>query len=247
MKNDSAMKNVVGHRFLPDNFNISDVRNSNELFLLKTHDHPRATAIEETDRIIYIIRDGRESSLSLFRYLNDISSDNKTLLDVIYGVTFTGGWGEHVRAWAPKTRTNTLMIRFEELTENPSSQIERLSDFLNIPLVSNRIPTFEELHAINPKFFRQGKHASWKQVYTEFEHNAFWLMNYAAMIEHEYTDEMPNVFKSESTTVDQFLNIFSASQNYISSRLASELYTRKRQRSIWTKIRESTRKRMGKF
>jgi len=85
MKEGSAITNFVGHRFLPYDFSIADARASDDLFLVKTHDRPDMTDISEDNHVIYLLRDGRESTLSLHRYINDISRQNIALIGIILG------------------------------------------------------------------------------------------------------------------------------------------------------------------
>ena len=65
---DEQTSDVVGHRFLPENFSISEAREKEERYYIKTHDLPDDLD-NKKDKVIYLIRDGRESSLSLTRYL----------------------------------------------------------------------------------------------------------------------------------------------------------------------------------
>ncbi|MEJ2436478.1 MAG: sulfotransferase domain-containing protein [Sulfurovaceae bacterium] len=184
---------IVGHTVLPDNFDIDTARQSEEVYYIKTHAHYDEKIAPE-DRVIYLIRDGRESSLSYTKYQNTFGKRNKILLDTINGDTSMGGWGEHVLSWEKFPRERILYIYFETLTDRPSEQIGKIAEFLAIKPNNNIIPTFEELKAINPKFFRSGKKDSWRDAYSEEEHIAFWHRHGEAMKKYGYTHLMPKMF-----------------------------------------------------
>jgi hypothetical protein len=194
---DGKTSKVVGHEFLPDDFDVQKIRADKEPFYLKTHELPDSR-ISESDKVIYLIRDGRDSVLSFTKYLNTFFMKDKGTIDVINGDTVVGAWGDHVAAWNPKEKSNTLLIRFERLVQNPSSFIEKIGDFLNLKPNSGTIPTFSELHEINPQFFRSGKLNSWEDSFTEEEVNAFWEKNYTQMIEYGYTYKVPAKFQSNT-------------------------------------------------
>ena len=197
---DEKLSNVVGHKFLPDGFAIEQARCSDSVFILKTHDYP--TEISADDKVIYLLRDGRESVLSYLNFHNDYMDQPKCLLDIIAGDTQFGGWGEHVMAWEPGTRPNTLLVKFEDLVSNPLEQSERIAEFTGFIPVSNELPTFDELHNTGPRFFRSGKTDSWKKVFSEFEQHAFWLRNYAQMLGHGYETDIPELFCSNPAEAD---------------------------------------------
>lgn len=191
---DKKLSDVVGHEFLPDGFELEQARRSDKTFILKTHDYPTEVCVD--DKIIYLLRDGRESVLSFYNFHKDYMSSHKCLLDIIDGDTQYGGWGEHILAWAPGTRLNTLLIKFEELVRDPLGHIARIADFTGFSAVSSSLPTFDELHVTSPMFFRSGKTDSWKKTFSEFEQHAFWLRNYAQMIGSGYEQDIPELFRS---------------------------------------------------
>lgn len=132
-----------------------------ELDLVKTH-HPPF----DSGRAIYLIRDGRQSIASYYHYLRDIAHEDVSLVDVIAGFANFGSWGDHARAWSPRSRPETMLIRFEELVADPVSHLPRLAEFLGVQPRNGRIPTFEDLHRIAPKFFRSGRTDSWESLFS---------------------------------------------------------------------------------
>lgn len=184
--------NIVGHKFLPKDFDLNDARSSKDIYYIKTHELLDNIVLNKNDKIIYLVRDGRESSLSFAKYLQDFSgATDSALFDVLSGNTPFGSWGEHVRQWKS---VGKLLIKFEDLIEDPSRFYLKLSDYLGISPISNNLPTFEELHLINPRFFRNGKKDSWKKKFSEKENIMFWKNNFEEMINLGYTDDMPSSF-----------------------------------------------------
>ncbi len=201
---DEATSDVVGHTFLPKDFDLEKARASDETYYIKTHDLLEQMTLAKSDKVIYLVRDGRESTLSFTKHLqNFYGKKDDDLTDVIYGFTFVGSWGEHVKQWKDVPQ---LRINFEELTDDPSSQLEKISNFLGIKPLQKDIPTFEELKAVNPKFFRSGKKDSWKQAYSDTQHLAFWLHNKDEMLAMGYTNNVPS--ETEEASFFKYTQLF---------------------------------------
>ncbi len=201
---DEATAEIVGHSFLPKGFNLDKARASNEVYYIKTHELLENMVLDSRDKVIYLVRDGRESTLSLTKHLQDFfGKDNDDLSDVICGNTPFGYWGEHVNQWQS---VDKLLIKFEDLIDNPSLKLRDISKYLNIKSLDNKIPTFEELQKVNPKFFRSGKKDSWKEHFSESDHLAFWLQNADEMIAMNYTDGIPKEVNND--TFQTFALIF---------------------------------------
>lgn len=195
--NDDTTTNVVGHENLPQAFDFESARNDQKIYLIKTHEL-LDDRVSEEDKIFYLIRDGREASLSFVKYLNDYYQRRLNLKDIIMGNTLAGTWGDHVESWTGKPRVNLLVIYFEKLITDPGGFVEKISEFINVTPLHENIPGFSELNEINPKFFRSGRKDSWKNSFSKDEHYLFWLKNYNQMLSHGYKDEKPEIIKDES-------------------------------------------------
>ncbi len=193
---DEKTAEVVGHDILPENFDLTEARNDSRTWFIKTHAYPDSR-ISPEDKVIYLIRDGRECTLSLAAKLNDYTAEDWSLDDVIEGKSFVGKWGEHVAAWDPLNRPNTLPVFFEKLVDDPLAFIAEISDFTGQKPIGNDIPSFETLQKINPVFFRSGKKDSWKEAYTQSQLEHFWKLNHKQMIAFGYTDMLPKAYSQD--------------------------------------------------
>lgn len=133
-----------------------------QIDLVKTH-HPPF----DNSKAIYLIRDGRESVASYYHYIREVNKQDVSVTDVVAGLVTFGSWGDHAKAWNPRSRPNTLVIRFEQLIADPVRFLPTIANFLGILPVNRRIPTFEELHSIAPKFFRSGRTDSWHSLFSQ--------------------------------------------------------------------------------
>lgn len=209
---DAATSSVVGHQMLPDDFDLEAARSSKELFLIKTHDFVDNT----DDKVIYLVRDGRQSSVSYRHYRNTFVEEGCEVCDVLYGNVPFGTWGEHVSQWNPRNRENTLTLKFEELTASPHSFLAQISEFIGVEIKTRDIPGFEELHEINPRFFRQGKSDTWKQELTERHLLIFWLDNISAMREI-YPEHSPPELFGDTRLSGQFSELSREKGRYFQS------------------------------
>ncbi len=210
---------AVGHKLLPRDFDLETARHSKEIYLIKTHDKPP----NDTDKAIYLIRDGRECMLSYTKYQNKYGKIHKELIDTINGNTHFGSWREHIKAWDPKNRDNTLLIKFEDLIDDPYSFIDAIASFTDIDPTGNNIPTFDELHKKNDKFFASGKKDTWKEHFSEEESNLFWLQNYHEMLQFDYRNDIPELFKGESLAKEDALTIVDHLTSYWTFNMESSL------------------------
>ena len=165
---DSRFAETVGHAALPPGWSPEKARRDDALWLVKTHDAPC-----DSEKAIYIIRDGRESVLSYLKYRQSFGGEEIRLADVIKGRVGFGSWSGHIRAWDPRNRPNTLLLRFEDLASDPAACLPAIGDFLGCPPMQGRIPSFGELHRVHPAFFRSGRTDSWREAFREEEHLFF--------------------------------------------------------------------------
>ena len=188
---DRDTKEIVGHEMLPGDFDIEAARNEKKLYVIKTHKLPP----NNTDKAIYILRDGRESTLSFSKYRQEYETKSGNLQEIIYGNEQMPTWGDHISQWDPQNRENTLLIIFEKLISNPEDYIDAISDFIGIKKNKKYIPSFHELKEINPKFFRSGETSSWKTELSDDEQFAFLMKNYTELVKYGY-DDMTESFKN---------------------------------------------------
>lgn len=128
-------------------------RASRQLFLVKTHHPPM-----DDGKAIYIVRDGRAAAVSWFHVLRDLRKRTDiTLDDVIEGRKVAyGHWSGHLDAWQPLERPNTLMLKFEELAQDPRESIEQIAQFIPLAKKADFTNQFDELRNLLPGFFREG-------------------------------------------------------------------------------------------
>ena len=238
---DVATSDVVGHAPLPGDFDIEKVRTDDALHIIKTHGYP----LNDEDRAIYIVRDGRESVVSYFKYEKTYRNPQTTLWDVIYGNVPFGSWSRHLEMWDPARRRNTLLLRFEEFVGAPNDLVGQISDFIGISPTGTATPTFAELNKVNPRFFASGKKDSWKNVFSDEEQVAFVLRHYSAMARYGYANELPDGFlKAEDTTL---LRQLSREIEYLQNTMLSSLRHDLLQKNSLIKMLSEERSRSERF
>jgi hypothetical protein len=177
---------------------------------MKTHSLPP----NKTDPAVYIVRDGRDSLVSYAYFIltqqssrrpDQISSEEllEKIRELILGprlgvaqklrefirASFPkyGTWSQNVNAWT--SRPKTVVIRFEDLIARPGPVADQLiADLgLDLPVVSETIPTFQELNAAAKSFFRSGTSGSWSRIFTPDLHALFWKYNGTTMMRLGYS------------------------------------------------------------
>jgi hypothetical protein len=162
---------------------------SDQTYFVKTHDRPPDKA-----KAIYVVRDGRSTIVSYYHYRKDFSSDETTSLeDIIVGDCMYGSWSDHFEAWAPASRPNTLLLRYEHLVHDAHKAVKVISDFIGRPALSSQPPPFTELKAVDSKFFRRGSDASNIEELEGENSDLFWLLHGQLMSELGYAQAAPSI------------------------------------------------------
>jgi len=106
--------------------------------VVKSHQMPAGD-----EPIIYLVRDGRNATLSFLYMAFLFGGHGFSRLDQLYdGVRFLdrteGSWADHVAAAVRESdRRNVLVLRYEDLVRGPEAVLSRTTDFLGINLASS--------------------------------------------------------------------------------------------------------------
>jgi hypothetical protein len=134
---------------------------------VKTHSLPLPTCT--SGRHIYVMRDGREATVSYWEYHKRITE----LRNYIVGNTRYGSWSQHFEEWmtfwAATPERHPLVLRYEDIVRGLHGRqhvIWALAQFLDIQPKTWQWDGFDAMHAIDPEFFRWGTNDSWKALLT---------------------------------------------------------------------------------
>ena len=184
---------TVGHKPLPGK--IEELAASERPYIVKTHHLP------SDDRpAIYLVRDGRDVLVSYARYRMTFASTKherrpfgrfgerrefkRMLRELILDDRY-GGWSENVRQWHERAAGgNTFVLRFEDLVDQPDEWSTKAVTHVGLDVAPTQdvgTPTFEELHARWPEFFRKGKVGAWRDEMPDELHDLFWDRHGEAM------------------------------------------------------------------
>jgi hypothetical protein len=150
---DPEVATTVGHVSYEGSWDdfYERARESDELHLVKTHDLPR-----DDSKAIYVLRDGRSSIVSYRHYIENFGAQQISLAETIIGAVPYGSWSDHVEAWRPRERPDTLFLRYEDIVADREKAIGEVARFLGVEVSGAARSDFEELHAKQPNFFRSG-------------------------------------------------------------------------------------------
>jgi hypothetical protein len=150
--------------------------------LISSHEQYRS----EYKKAIYMVRDGRDVALSEFAYtsaLEFFSDDLDQFLEVFLRgkISGFGPWPRHISSWlnSPIAGTdNFLLVRFEDLRQNPVVGFKRMADFLGVnvdeervrrAIANNSLDRMREKERVEPqrasvkgRFVRDGSVQGWR-------------------------------------------------------------------------------------
>ena len=179
---------------------------NNKINYLKTHNamctinKHKFTNVENTLGAIYIVRDPRDVLVSysyfLDRSIDEIlkkmtsneSYEGAELKNKFYKKSLLGSWSSHYNSWKKLDGVKTILVKYEEMIENPHSTFLKvliyLKNLTNIKIDEKKIndtikqTSFENLKNLELKegykgnlspnpFFRSGKVGQWKEKLTK--------------------------------------------------------------------------------
>jgi hypothetical protein len=149
-----AGKKFAGHQNYIGKWSdfYESAKNSETINFIKTHQPPR-----DTGKAIYVVRDGRAAIISYFHFIREFRGDtNKTLSDVILGKTALGSWSAHLEKWQPLERKNTLLVRFEDLSQSVEKCISEIAQFTGLNPQGPWMNPLSRFREAMPGFVRQG-------------------------------------------------------------------------------------------
>jgi hypothetical protein len=149
---------------------------------LSTHERYR----RDYRKALYLVRDGRDVLLSEYAYLKALGRFHGELSEFVGAflrgeVNGFGSWQDQVSSWlnSPIASTsNLLLVRFEDVRQNPEEQFRRIADFLGVKIESNvlhsaiannsleRMRSKEDRSpqkaSVNGRFVRSGSMEKWR-------------------------------------------------------------------------------------
>lgn len=199
----AELAKLTGHAsndiLTPDKLELMRVSERN--YFVKTHRRPdHYTSID--DKVIYIIRDGRDVISSYYNYLKNFSSNYVTIQNVILGQVPFGCWADHVAAWSALDSDRLLLLRYESYLDTPENFVRSIADFVGIDDSGEGIPEFGELKNVSKQFFRRGVAESWRDDLNAEALALFWLINGDAMEEQGYRKDSTQDFDSPAVRAD---------------------------------------------
>jgi len=165
------------------------MRAAPEIYFVKTH-QPSVPPVEDTDRAICLVRDGRDALVSWARQRteDDAQRFESELLALLalpldHGA---GQWGHNVLSWLQPAVPHRVVLTYDELIRDPLAATARVITGL-VPeaelLPTGTVPSFAELHDLDERFFRRGFVGTHRDEMPEDLERAFWARpdNVAAM------------------------------------------------------------------
>jgi hypothetical protein len=175
---------LVGYR--PRPADRAAMAGSAEVYFVKTHKQRKADGYPA----IYLVRDGRDAVVSAAR-LHAASApppeDGQAVFERLLREEITrpyiedqpssGTWGGNVLSWLDSGGAPLAVLEYEDLVADPCGAASRAVSSLLPHLVLEAdacIPSFDELHRIDPDFFRRGVVRSHRDEMTDELHELFW-------------------------------------------------------------------------
>ena len=173
------MASVAGHlaHGIERDAFVAMARASDETFFVKTHELPSG----DNHPAIYIVRDGRAALSSRRRYVQEIGKRIYPIEYLAIGAHPFVAWADHVLEWLGRSPAKLFILRYEELSHPSTTLLDRISGFIERPVLRHYDVTFTELKALNPAFFQVGRDKPGIREIEQMCPEIFWSVNASAM------------------------------------------------------------------
>jgi hypothetical protein len=171
--------------------------------ILMTHSWYR----EDIPRVVYLVRDGRDSIVSFYHFLidkqkRDQVQDFGDFLDRYLKMAYGYTWHHNVETWLGPGRArlgqHLLFVRFEDIKAQTEQKVKEIASFLNISCTSEQIQvavqeaSLDKMrqveqkqmgHLSNPNqsFYRKGSTGGWQEYFTPALEQQFYRVAGQAM------------------------------------------------------------------
>ncbi|KKN83506.1 hypothetical protein LCGC14_0297440 [marine sediment metagenome] len=141
----------------------------------KTHKPP-----SDDKPAIFIVRDGRDAIVSFYHYIHTVTHHPASMRQVICdpaptGTPSPGNWSDFFHAWQPLTRDDRILVKYEEMLEEPDTVIDRVAIAFNLKPQRRFVNNFPALQSrITHGVFRTGKNGGWQGRLVGTDLKLFW-------------------------------------------------------------------------
>ena len=93
------------------------------------------------------------------------------------GQPSSGTWGGNVLSWLSAAGAPLAVLKYEDLIADPRGSAQRVISSLLpelVPIADVSIPSFQELHNLDPSFFRRGTAGAYRTEMSSELHELFW-------------------------------------------------------------------------
>ena len=170
---EKILEEFVGH--IEHNPNKTLTFQKGSIPIIKTH-----KLNKDNNRAIYVVRDGRAASISLWHFYSKKISKK----DIILGKTMFGKWKDHLTSWDPLKRENTLFIKYEDIVNDFGSVLSSISTFLDKEIINKKLPSRDTIAFFDGRWVRSK--TDWREDMSGKELELFNEVNYSAMKEYGY-------------------------------------------------------------
>lgn len=179
---------------------IADINSDfNQLSYQFVKSHDPYFPFYRNKNVIYLVRDGRDALSSFYHYRRARIRSSIAVSDLIkWNKSISMGmWSEHVVGWVRGLCSRKIIIRYEDLLNNPHQEVQRLLEFLgwelDVATVQRAIrnSSFKSLQEIENQFgvkyqdritsadtaspfFRKGSTGNWKETFLPEDVDLFW-------------------------------------------------------------------------
>ncbi|HEX8665878.1 MAG TPA: sulfotransferase domain-containing protein [Beijerinckiaceae bacterium] len=169
------------HRLTPERL-YSLAKDKPRRYFIKTHEPPL-----DGSPAIYVVRDGRSATVSYFHYLKTVPGPPASLEDTVLGRVHLGSWSEHLEAWDPENRPDTLLLHYQDVVRGDEDVIRKISAFLGLePLAPTFVHDFSELNRRDPYFFRSGSDEANIEELRGTAAELFWALHGPTMARYDF-------------------------------------------------------------
>jgi hypothetical protein len=159
---------------------------SDDVYFLKLHERPYLDYLPG-ERIVQIVRHPGAVLWSYFRYQCDVvvpaqaskifEKPAPTLENVITGQVGYGDWSGYQQAWDAVRNERAdqyLLLRYEDLVADQSAALDKISNFVSLPILSSKPVQFADFEKRFPGWDLRGSSEGYETFYAPAQLELLW-------------------------------------------------------------------------
>jgi hypothetical protein len=161
-----------------------------QYYFFKTHFEPYPEYLPG-EYVVQLVRNPGAVVWSYYNFKQDMPHIEKSDLSTVIQKDVYGNWSEYHEKWLKAANglgARYYFAQYENLAAGELDFCDNLSGFLQLPVLSRELRSFDHYHRMRPTLTRKGKVSGWEGSYSKEQLRLLWRTHGAMMTKFGYSE-----------------------------------------------------------